>query len=289
MLANFQGPFSSCGDGARAQGAGQSAAAAHAAGFGRQLRRQAGRLSLHRADAARGARRRPPGEMDRGPPGASARFGLGHQPRHDAGGRGRRATAASPRSTGTRSRIAARYLRAPEPATLYRMHGNLTGAYDIRHVEVRNRVVLTNKTPTGLNRGFGGPQVYYRARTADAADRGRTWPRSARRDPPQPRSGRSISLSHRHRRAARFRRLSARRSRLALRRWRPRRTAARGAMQARAQGALYGIGYTAVGRAERLQHGLHHHRADAGGAPQGRAEERRAGDRHRQRSTRSAA
>lgn len=53
------------------------------------------------------------------------------------------------------------YLRAPEPATLYRMHGNLTGAYDIRHVRVRNRVVLTNKTPTGLVRGFGGPQVYY--------------------------------------------------------------------------------------------------------------------------------
>jgi 2-furoyl-CoA dehydrogenase large subunit len=41
------------------------------------------------------------------------------------------------------------------------MHGNLTGAYDIRNVAVRNRVVLTNKTPTGLNRGFGGPQVYY--------------------------------------------------------------------------------------------------------------------------------
>ena len=53
------------------------------------------------------------------------------------------------------------HLRAPEPATLYRMHGNLTGAYDIRHVKVRNRVVLTNKTPTGLNRGFGGPQLYY--------------------------------------------------------------------------------------------------------------------------------
>ena len=52
-------------------------------------------------------------------------------------------------------------MRAPEPATLYRMHGNLTGAYAIRHVMVRNRVVLTNKTPTGLNRGFGGPQVYY--------------------------------------------------------------------------------------------------------------------------------
>src|SRR6202000_2913053 len=53
------------------------------------------------------------------------------------------------------------HLRAPEPATLYRMHGNLTGAYDIPNVKVRNRVVVTNKTPTGLNRGFGGPQVYF--------------------------------------------------------------------------------------------------------------------------------
>jgi 2-furoyl-CoA dehydrogenase large subunit len=53
------------------------------------------------------------------------------------------------------------HLRAPEPATLYRMHGNLTGAYDIRNVSVRNRIVLTNKMPSGLNRGFGGPQVYY--------------------------------------------------------------------------------------------------------------------------------
>ncbi|WP_229743419.1 xanthine dehydrogenase family protein molybdopterin-binding subunit [Aliidongia dinghuensis] len=53
------------------------------------------------------------------------------------------------------------HLRAPEPATLYRMHGNMTGAYAIRNVAIRNRVVVTNKTPTGLNRGFGGPQVYF--------------------------------------------------------------------------------------------------------------------------------
>ncbi len=53
------------------------------------------------------------------------------------------------------------YLRAPEPATFYRMHGCLTGAYAIDHLLVRNRVVLTNKTPTGLVRGFGGPQVYF--------------------------------------------------------------------------------------------------------------------------------
>ena len=53
------------------------------------------------------------------------------------------------------------HLRAPEPATLYRMHGNMTGAYAVRHVRIRNRVVVTNKLPTGLNRGFGGPQIYF--------------------------------------------------------------------------------------------------------------------------------
>jgi 2-furoyl-CoA dehydrogenase large subunit len=53
------------------------------------------------------------------------------------------------------------YLRAPEPATFYRMHGVLTGAYAIPNLLVRNRVVVTNKTPAGLVRGFGGPQVYF--------------------------------------------------------------------------------------------------------------------------------
>jgi 2-furoyl-CoA dehydrogenase large subunit len=53
------------------------------------------------------------------------------------------------------------YLRAPEPATLYRMHGNMTGAYRVRHLAIQNQVVLTNKTPSGLVRGFGGPQVYF--------------------------------------------------------------------------------------------------------------------------------
>ena len=52
------------------------------------------------------------------------------------------------------------YVRAPEPATLYRMHGSLSGAYRVANVAARNRVVLTNRCPTGLNRGFGGPQVY---------------------------------------------------------------------------------------------------------------------------------
>ena len=55
------------------------------------------------------------------------------------------------------------YLRAPEPATLYRMHGNMSGPYRVKNLAIRNRVELTNKTPSGLNRGFGGPQVYLRS------------------------------------------------------------------------------------------------------------------------------
>jgi 2-furoyl-CoA dehydrogenase large subunit len=53
------------------------------------------------------------------------------------------------------------HLRASEPATLDRMHGNMTDAFDIHHMAIRNRLVLTNKMPTGLNRGFGRPQVYF--------------------------------------------------------------------------------------------------------------------------------
>ena len=53
------------------------------------------------------------------------------------------------------------YVRAPEPATLYRMHGSLSGAYRVPAVAARNRVVLTNRCPTGLNRGFGGPPLYF--------------------------------------------------------------------------------------------------------------------------------
>ncbi len=52
------------------------------------------------------------------------------------------------------------FLRAPMPGPLYRMHGAVTGAYDIPNVDVKNRCVLTNKMPASLIRGFGGPQLY---------------------------------------------------------------------------------------------------------------------------------
>ncbi|MGO1511501.1 Carbon monoxide dehydrogenase large chain [Actinomycetales bacterium JB111] len=53
------------------------------------------------------------------------------------------------------------YLRPPEPATLYRCFGNITGAYRVQSVRLRSRAVVTNKAPTGLNRGFGGQQLYF--------------------------------------------------------------------------------------------------------------------------------
>lgn len=53
------------------------------------------------------------------------------------------------------------YIRSPEPATMYRCFGNFTGAYTVKNVKIGARSVMTNKTPTGLNRGFGGPQMYF--------------------------------------------------------------------------------------------------------------------------------
>lgn len=53
------------------------------------------------------------------------------------------------------------YLRPPEPSTLYRCFGNITGPYRVPAVHLRARAVVTNKAPTGLNRGFGGQQLYF--------------------------------------------------------------------------------------------------------------------------------
>ena len=53
------------------------------------------------------------------------------------------------------------YIRAPEPATLYRTHGDTTGAYDIPALYMDNYAIMTNRLPTGLIRGYGGPQLYF--------------------------------------------------------------------------------------------------------------------------------
>ena len=53
------------------------------------------------------------------------------------------------------------YIRAPEPATLYRTYGDTTGAYDIPALYMDCYAVMTNRLPTGLIRGYGGPQLYH--------------------------------------------------------------------------------------------------------------------------------
>ena len=53
------------------------------------------------------------------------------------------------------------YVRAPEPASVYRMHSASNGCYRVQNIFVDNALVVTNQTPIGLNRGYGGPQFYY--------------------------------------------------------------------------------------------------------------------------------
>ena len=99
------------------------------------------------------------------------------------------------------------YVRAPEPATLYRMHGCLTGAYDVQDLAVRSRVVVSNRAPSGLNRGFGGPQLYSALeRTMHIAAR-RLGIDPGRARAPQPRAGPADALPRRGRRRLRLRRL----------------------------------------------------------------------------------
>ena len=53
------------------------------------------------------------------------------------------------------------YIRAPEPASVYRMHSTSSGAYRVRNLAIENTLVVTNRMPAGLNRGYGGPQFYF--------------------------------------------------------------------------------------------------------------------------------
>ena len=53
------------------------------------------------------------------------------------------------------------YIRAPEPASVYRMHAASNGAYRVKNLAIENVLVVTNRQPAGLNRGYGGPQFYF--------------------------------------------------------------------------------------------------------------------------------
>jgi 2-furoyl-CoA dehydrogenase large subunit len=53
------------------------------------------------------------------------------------------------------------YIRPPEPASVYRMHSASSSCYRVRNIAIENELVVTNRTPVGLNRGYGGPQFYF--------------------------------------------------------------------------------------------------------------------------------
>lgn len=53
------------------------------------------------------------------------------------------------------------YLRAPMPGPIFRMHGQTSNGYKVKHLDVKMNIVATNKCPSGAVRGFGGPQLYY--------------------------------------------------------------------------------------------------------------------------------
>ncbi|MBI2087970.1 MAG: xanthine dehydrogenase family protein molybdopterin-binding subunit [Deltaproteobacteria bacterium] len=53
------------------------------------------------------------------------------------------------------------YLRSPEPACMYRSTGNQLGAYRTKNLAWDAYVVMTNKCPTGPNRGYGCQQLYF--------------------------------------------------------------------------------------------------------------------------------
>ncbi|MBI3089069.1 MAG: xanthine dehydrogenase family protein molybdopterin-binding subunit [Candidatus Tectomicrobia bacterium] len=53
------------------------------------------------------------------------------------------------------------YIRAPEPGCLFRTAGCWVGSYRIQHIDLTCSAVMTNRLPTGPNRGWGGQQWYF--------------------------------------------------------------------------------------------------------------------------------
>ena len=239
---------------------GLEAAADHAAQLRRQLRDQGDRLRLRRPDRPRLAQARHARALDGGPARA---------PR-------RRARRRPPRITDLEAAFAAdgellalrydvledvgAYIRAPEPATLYRMHGSLTGAYRVRTspratASCSRTAARPGSTAASAARSSTSP---LERTMAIAARPARARPGRARA--PQPDRRGRVPLPHAVGRALRLGRLRG----LPRRRARARslRRAARRAAR-RARGRAAGRHrHRLRRRAVDLEHGLHHARAD---------------------------
>ena len=99
------------------------------------------------------------------------------------------------------------YVRAPEPATLYRMHGCLTGAYDVQDLAVRSRVVAEQPRADGPQPRLRRAAALRRARAHDAHRRAPARDRSGRARAPQPRARGADALPGGGRRGLRLGRL----------------------------------------------------------------------------------
>ena len=53
------------------------------------------------------------------------------------------------------------YVRAPEPACTFRPIGNFVGPYKVKNIRIDAYNVMTNKCPTGPNRGYGCQHLYF--------------------------------------------------------------------------------------------------------------------------------
>ena len=245
VLANFQGPFSLHPVMARAlKVPGNRLRLRTPPELGRQLRCQAGGVSLYRADCASRQARRPPGEVGRGPARTSRRLRLGHQPCHRAVG-GRRC-----RRPRVRARLGSgRGRRRPYPraGAGHALSHAWQSDRRLRHPPRRGAQPCgadqqdADRPQSRLRRAAD----VLRARTADAAHRRRARARSARRHPPQSGAGRCLPVSHGDRRAATIPATTSARSTSRIADGGLDDLRARQA-QARAEGRLYGIGYAAV-------------------------------------------
>ena len=116
------------------------------------VRRPAVHLRAHRGQA---------GQVDRGPAGAPRRRELRAEPGDpvEAAYDDRRGSSrlCASRTGTTTAPICGPRCRRRSTACM----GSRPIAYRIRHVEVFNHIVVTNKCPTGAVRGFGGPQLYF--------------------------------------------------------------------------------------------------------------------------------
>ena len=137
------------------------------------------------------------------------------------------------------------YVRAPEPATLYRMHGSLSGAYRVAERRRAQPRRAHEHDPVGPQPRLRRAAALPRARADDGDRRATPRARPGRARAPQPDPGRRDALPHALGRAVRLRRLRGL-PRPRARARGLRRAARAGSPRLRAEGRLAGIGLACI-------------------------------------------